>query len=109
MLRDESYSYRDIIEKTGVSMTHIYNINAGHRRRRDDLKYPIRQSNLKGTKGLKLSPEECQEVHQLLKDTRLANEEIAEIYGCEKTTISRINRGLTKTYLLEDWTYPIRD
>ena len=29
MLKDESYSYQDIINKTGVSMTHIYNINTG--------------------------------------------------------------------------------
>lgn len=109
MLRDESYSYQDIINKTGISMTHIYNINTGKRRKRDNLNYPIRESNTKGTKGLKLSPEECKEVHQLLKDTRLSIEEIAEMYSCEKTTISRINRGLTKSYLLENWTYPIRD
>lgn len=109
MLRDESYSYKDIIEKTGVSMTHIYNINAGHRRRRDDLEYPIRQSNVKGTRGLKLSPEECQEVHYLLKETRLAYEELAEKYGCTKDTIGRINKGEIKAYILTDWKYPIRD
>lgn len=57
MLKDESYSYKDIMNKTGISMTHIYNINAGARRRRDDLVYPIRSSNTRGTKGLKLSPE----------------------------------------------------
>lgn len=33
MLRDQSYSYKDIIAKTGISMTHIYNINTGRRRR----------------------------------------------------------------------------
>lgn len=59
MLRDESYSYKDIINKTGISMTHIYNINTGARRKRDDLEYPIRKSNTKGTRGLKFSPEEC--------------------------------------------------
>ena len=56
MLQDESYSYKDIINKTGISMTHIYNINTGKRRRKDNIKYPIRTSNTKGTKGLKFSP-----------------------------------------------------
>ena len=64
MLKDESYSYQDIINKTGVSMTHIYNINTGKRRKRDDLQYPIRQSNTKGTRGLKFSQEECEKIHQ---------------------------------------------
>lgn len=36
MLKDESYSYKDIIDKTGISMTHIYNINIGARKKRDD-------------------------------------------------------------------------
>lgn len=64
MLKDESYSYQDIINKIGVSMTHIYNINTGKRRKRDDLQYPIRQSNAKGTRGLKFSQEECEKIHQ---------------------------------------------
>ena len=56
MLQDESYSYKDIMNKTGISMTHIYNINTGKRRKKDNIKYPIRTSNTKGTKGLKFSP-----------------------------------------------------
>lgn len=32
MLKDESYSLTDISKKTGVSLTHIYNINVGQRR-----------------------------------------------------------------------------
>lgn len=109
MLKDESYSYQDIIDKTGISMTHIYNINTGKRRKRDNLEYPIRKSNTKGTRGLKLSPEECEELHYLLKNTTLAYEELAEKYYCTKDTIGRINRGETKTYILPNWQYPIRD
>ena len=90
-------------------MTHIYNINTGKRRKRENLEYPIRKSNTKGTRGLKLSPEECKELHDLLKNTRLAYEELAEKYSCTKDTIGRINRGETKTYILPDWQYPIRD
>jgi hypothetical protein len=32
MLKNEEYSYKDIVDKTGLSMTHIYNINIGARR-----------------------------------------------------------------------------
>lgn len=111
MLKDVSYSYKDIVNKTGVSMTHIYNINIGKRRRRDNIEYPIRPSKTKGTRGLKFSTEECLEIHQLLKDTRLAYTEIAMRYGnrCAKETIGDINRGVTKSYRLEGWHYPIRD
>ena len=109
MLRDESYSYQDIIDKTGISMTHIYNINTGKRRKRDNLEYPIRASNTKGTKGLKFSVAECEEIHNLLKNTQMAYEELADKYNCTKDTIGRINRGQIKNYILPDWTYPIRD
>ena len=63
MLKDESYSYNDIMNKTGVSLTHIYNINIGARRFRSEINYPIRPSNTKGTKGLKFSQLECEQIH----------------------------------------------
>lgn len=109
MLKDESYSYNDIIEKTGISMTHIYNINTGKRRKRDNLEYPIRKSNTKGTKGLKFSPEENKEIHKLLLETTLTFEEIANQFNCKKETISRINKGETKNYILDEYTYPLRN
>ena len=58
MLQDYEYSFQDICDKTGVSMTHVYNINTGKRRKRENLKYPIRPNNIKGSKGLKFSQEE---------------------------------------------------
>ena len=70
MLRDESYSYKDIVNKTGISMTHIYNINTGKRRKQDNIQYPIRKSNTKGTKGLKFSPEECKNIHEEILKTK---------------------------------------
>lgn len=109
MLKDESYSYKDIVAKTGISMTHIYNINTGKRRKRNDINYPIRSSNTKGTKGLKFSPQECLEIHELLKNTELAYEEIAKKYNCIASTIGDINKGKTKNYQLKEYEYPIRD
>jgi hypothetical protein len=109
MLQDESYSYKDIIEKTGISMTHIYNINTGQRRRRDNLEYPIRKSNIKGTKGLKFSPEECQKIHEEILKNDKTIVQIAEEFNCSKRVISDINNGKTKAYKLEGYIYPLRN
>ena len=66
LLQDHENSFQDICDKTGLSMTHIYNINTGKRRKRDGINYPIRPNNVAGTKGLKFSPEENMEIHNLL-------------------------------------------
>lgn len=93
MLKDENYSYNDIMEKTGVSLTHIYNINTGKRRYRSELTYPIRSSNTKGTRGLKFSPEECELIHQDILKNEKTFDELAEKYQCCSTTIRKINSG----------------
>lgn len=109
MLKDESYSYQDIKEKTGISMTHIYNINIGARRRRDNINYPIRDSKAKGSKGSIFSQEEVLKIHNILKNTKVSINQIAADYGCNPSTISKINKGQTKQYRIENWEYPIRD
>lgn len=109
MLKDESYSYKDIIEKTGISMTHIYNINTGKRRKRDNIVYPIRPSNTKGTKGLKFNHEECLKIHQIILENDKTFKEISELFNCSKETISDINAGKTKAYRLEGYSYPLRN
>ena len=108
MLKDYDNSFQDICDKTGLSMTHIYNINTGNRRKRDNIQYPIRPSNVVGTRGLKISPEQNIEIHHLLLNTPKEFKEIGEMYNCNAATISRINRGLTKSYRLENYTYPLR-
>lgn len=108
MLKDESYSFQDIVDKTGVSMTHVYNINTGHRRKRDELKYPIRENNIKGTQGLKFSQKECKMIHEeILKNEKPFNE-IAKQFRCDSSTIRNINNGKTKRYILEEYNYPLR-
>ena len=109
MLKDESYSYKDIIDKTGISMTHIYNINIGARRKRDDERYPIRENTVVGTRGIIFTKQQVSEIHNLLKNTNLSINNIARQYNCSSDTISRINRGSNKAYKLENWNYPIRD
>lgn len=108
MLKDLNNSYQDIIDKTGVSMTHIYNINTGERRKREGETYPIRPNNVKGTKGSKLSPEDNLNVHNLLAQSNKTMQEIAEQYHCDASTIRRINAGKTKMYRLDNYVYPIR-
>lgn len=108
MLKNPDNTYKDICNKTGLSMTHIYNINSGNRRKQKYEKYPIRESNEKGTRGLKLTPQQNIEIHYLLLHSHKEMKEIASIYNCEVTTISRINRGLTKAYKLKEYTYPLR-
>lgn len=108
MLKDESYSFQDIVDKTGVSMTHIYNINTGHRRKRDELIYPIRKSNVKGTKGLKFSSKECKAIHEEILKNEKQFTEIAKIFNCDDSTIRRINMGTTKKYRLDEYKYPLR-
>lgn len=109
MLKDESYSYKDIIERTGVSMTHIYNINIGKRRRRENVVYPIRESNCKGTRGLKFSQEECKEIHKEILRNEKTFKEIAKKFNCSPSTISDINNGKIKQYRLNnEYIYPLR-
>ena len=108
MLKDYENSYQNICDKTGLSMTHVYNINTGNRRKRDGIQYPIRPNNVVGTKGLKFTPEQNNEIHNLLLNTHKEFKEIAELYHCDAATISRINRGATKSYRLKNYTYPLR-
>lgn len=108
MLQDYSYTFQDISEKTGVSLTHIYNINQGKRRKRDELIYPIRPSNTKGSKGLKFSPEECEKIHQIILENELDFKQIALKFNCSQSTIIDINRGKTKAYRLDNYSYPLR-
>ena len=109
LLRDENFSFKDIQEKTGLSLTHIYNINIGARRRRDNLNYPIRPSNAKGTKGLKFNQEEILQIHNMIINSKKNYKEIADKFNCCPETISRINSGKIQRYRLDGYTYPLRN
>ena len=108
MLKDEQYSYKDIVKATGISMTHIYNINTGNRRKRSDIIYPIRSSKTKGTKGLKFNQEECKQIHQEILKNDKNFKEIGKMFNCSPDTISDINAGKTISYRLEGYEYPLR-
>lgn len=105
---DEKFSYQMIADKTGLSLTHIYNINIGERRPQSNLIYPIRNPLAKGTKGRKFSEEENKAIHNDLLNTNLDFKTIAKKYNCSPETISKINSGKRKSYLLKNYTYPLR-
>lgn len=108
MLKKEEYSYKDISEKTGLSFTHIYNINTGARRPQDDISYPIRASNTKGTKGLKFSKEEIILIHKEILNTSKTFKDIAKEWSCTPETISKINSGKREVYKIDNYEYPLR-
>lgn len=108
MLKNEDFSYNDIQEKTGLSFTHIYNINIGVRRPQENIQYPIRSSNTKGTKGLKFNSQQIEEIHQALLNSNKDFGKLAIEFGCSRETISHINKGTRKAYHLEKYDYPLR-
>ena len=109
LLKDENFSFKDIQEKTGLSLTHIYNINIGARRKRNNINYPIRPSNTKGTQGLKFSPDEVLKIHNIIIYTKKTYKEIANEFNCCPDTISRINSGKIQKYKIKNYFYPLRE
>ena len=109
LLKNTSKSFQQIADECGISLTHVYNINTGNRRKRDNIEYPIRNSKTKGTKGLIFSQEEVKQIHEYILNNPLKKfKEIAEEFNCADCTIRRINEGKTKAYVLKGYTYPLR-
>ena len=108
LLKDHSIKFEDISKQTGLSLTHIYNINSGERRKRETENYPIRPSNVKGTRGLKFSQDEVIKIHELLLTSNRTMKDIAKEYGCNDATIRKINKGERKAYVLDGYNYPLR-
>lgn len=108
LLKDTDTSMIEISKLTGVSMTHIWNINYGYRQKRDNENYPIRRPDTKGVKGLKFNANELDNIIEMIRDSSLSLKEIADIYGVCSGTITKINLGKTQAYRKEDIDYPIR-
>lgn len=108
MLKNLEYSFQDICDATGVSMTQVYNINTGKRRSQEGIEYPIRPNNAKGTQGLKFDQEQNRQIHEILLHSPKTISQIARDFNCTRTTIERICKGKTKRYVLPEYTYPLR-
>ena len=109
LLKNTTLSFQEIADECQISLTHVYNINTGQRRKRDNIKYPIRSPLTKGTRGIKFSQQECKEIHEfILNNPKITFKEIAKKYNCSDWTIRQINKGETKAYKLEKYKYPLR-
>lgn len=109
LLKNSTLSFQEIANECQISLTHVYNINTGNRRKRDDIHYPIRSHLAKGTRGIKFSQKECEEIHQfIINHPKTTFKEIAKKYNCSDWTIRQINKGETQTYKLEKYNYPLR-
>lgn len=109
LLKNTTKTFQEIADECDISLTHVYNINVGLRRKRDDIQYPIRDNKAKGSRGLKFSQEECKEIHNyILNNPNIKMKEIAKHFNCDYSTIRNINYGKTKSYILEGYKYPLR-
>lgn len=100
-LKDNKMSDREIAKKYYLTDKIIADINHGYTHRLDGESYPIRVK--KGKQ--KLTLKEVSEIKDLLSNSGISYQEIANIYKVSKGTIYHINKGLT---FKEDRAYPIR-
>lgn len=101
LLKDKT-PYKQIQDRTNLSLSHISEINTGKRRKNERYTYPI--NNM--TCGRKLTEEQIEEIIYYLKNTNISNQELGIIYGVDGGTIQNINTG--KRYKKEEIKYPIR-
>ena len=95
-LKYSDLSFLEIAKKYGYKdSTNIGRINNGKIRRREHMKYPIREKD-------------CiyEEIKKLLKTTDFSQKEIANLLGVARSTVTMINIG--KNHFDENENYPIR-
>lgn len=102
-LLEQQISFKEINDRTGVSISHISEINTGKRRKDYTRHYPINEM----TCGRKLNDTQIQEIISLLKSSTKTVQEISLLYNVSETTINGINNG--KRYKQKDLSYPIRN
>lgn len=95
----DGYSYDEISDITGVKSYIICNINLGKSHRQKDIEYPIYDLKQEKIKYVN-------KVIDLLKNTDLSIEDIANIVNRSVSNIDRINRGITLKQ--DNIIYPIR-
>lgn len=101
-LLEQQIDYETIRDRTGVSISHISEINTGKRRKDKNRTYPINEM----TRGRKISSKELQEIIELLKTTQITCAEIGKKYNVSGSAIQRINNGSAQRQ--NDIDYPIR-
>ena len=101
-LLEQQIDYETIKDRTGMSISHISEINTGKRRRDRNRTYPINEM----TRGRKINSKQLQEIIWLLQTTNMTCVEIGQKYNVSGAAIQRINDGSNQRQ--EGITYPIR-
>lgn len=101
LLQNTDKTCEQISHVTNVSLKNIYNINSGVVWMKNDINYPIR--NLTN----RLSKQDVDSIYNLLLNTELTYEEIAQTFNLKPYNICSINNG--KSYKKDNYDYPLRD
>ena len=96
----------DLLNKYHIPLKIIRAINQGEKFAEiGNFNYPIRQKNIRN--NLNLSPQIVEEILYELKTTKKSMDIIGKEYKIGRTTISKINQGLS--YPIKDYKYPARN
>lgn len=101
LLRDTKIQYKDIATMFDYDSSTIERINYGKLWRNDSEAYPIRKESSR-----EYQKERALNIINDLLYTNLTQKKIAEKYGCARTTVTAINRGVN--YKQDDLDYPLR-
>ena len=101
LLRDTKIQYKDIATMFNYDSSTIERINYGKLWRNDSETYPIRKESSR-----EYQKERALNIINDLLYTNLTQKKIAEKYGCARTTVTAINRGVN--YKQDDLDYPLR-
>lgn len=101
-------SHKEIKLQTGLSYTHIFNIDNGIRCAEDGEIYPL-SGNIHPKCGGKLNNQAVLEIVELLLNSCLSQEAIALKYGITQSGVSRINLGKRVNIPNKDsYSFPLR-
>ncbi|MDE6409407.1 MAG: hypothetical protein K2K81_04065 [Muribaculaceae bacterium] len=95
-------SLKEVSEMTGMSLTHVFNINYGYRCTREGINYPIKRGKVCN----KIPKETVDVIYDLLQNSELSFSEIGKRVNLGYGFISRISRGII--YRREGMDYPLR-
>lgn len=101
-LQNNEITDRQIAKKYNTTDKIVSDINHGYSHKKQNLNYPLRHK--RGSQ--KITEEQMLEIKELLRNTTLSYQEIANKYGVTKTNIYQINAG--RSFRREGDTYPIR-
>jgi group I intron endonuclease len=95
------WTNKEIADCFDIDANIVYRINYGKAHQRDII-YPIRKIDNKRQE----KEERAKAIKELLKENKLNNRQIAEIFNCDPSLVSNINYG--KNYYDKTLKYPIR-